>query len=829
MTTLAKVVALLTAIAGYGSLAWGLLGWQSTNPSAFAAYLVAATAATAVQIGRTSSRGPLSPHLFVLLLALPQLSFGEVAVIAAVGALPQALRWQQSERPGWSTALDVATLLTATGIAYLAYFWLTHSGGAPGLATDLSSPLTPLALVLAGLIYGLVRSLLSELFAQPGKQASRKPSWGEIWSSHHFWTLPHYAISGAAAGLTNLVWSTAGWKVALMVIPLLAWMYYSYRNHLSGVDEQRQQVRDLHSLHLRTIETLSLAIEAHDPTKRTHLRRLGIYVRDLAQRLGLHEEEMEALEVASLLHDIGKIAVPGHLFSKADQLTAPEFERIKTHVDAGAEILNEVQFPYPVVPIVRAHHEKWDGTGYPLRLKGEQIPMGARILAVVDCLDALMSDREYRPASTLSAAVEYIKSQSSKSFDPQVVDLLVSRYQELEARVAASFSRDQNGARLQQIAQTEGQTGTPRPASDEFLVRIAAAKLEEQQLFRLARELGNSLSLSETLEACAGHLRHMIPWDAIAISIRRGSTLETAYASGLGGARLAGMKIPVGAATTGSAASSGTPILNGPAETDLSAAGLNLEWFEFPNDPGELVLRSALAVPLKSPSGVIGVVTLYTGKLDGFQLDHLRILTAVAAKAALSVENAMKYTQAERSATTDNLTELPNARSLFLHLDSELARARRENYTVSVLVCDLDGFKAVNDRLGHIEGNRVLQMVAQTLKRQCREYDFVGRMGGDEFVVVMSGYRPAALQSKMDQLTAAVQQTGLDLGLPHLGVSIGEASHPDDGENAESLLAEADHRMYAKKRRKATGASEDRDNTGLHQLRRSISAGDVIH
>ena len=364
--------------------------------------------------------------------------------------------------------------------------------------------------------------------------------------------------------------------------------------------------------------------------------------------------------------------------------------------------------------------------------------------------------------------------------------------------------------------------------SGEFLVRIAEAKREEQQLFRLARELGNSLSLSETLAVCAGHLRHMIPWDAIAISIRRGSTLEAEYASGLGGERLSGMKIPVGSATTGSAASSGTSILNGPAEADLTAAGLDLTGFEFPNDPGELVFRSALAVPLKSPSGVIGVITLYTGHAKGFQLDHLRILTAVSAKAALSVENAMKYTQAERSATTDNLTELPNARSLFLHLDSELARARRENYTVSVLVCDLDGFKAVNDKLGHIEGNRVLQLVAQALKSQCREYDFVGRMGGDEFVVVMSGYRPAALQSKIDQLTAAVKQTGLDLNLPHLGVSIGEASHPDDGENAESLLAEADQRMYANKRRRRA-AEQDQDDAGLHRLRRSISARDVIH
>ena len=139
---------------------------------------------------------------------------------------------------------------------------------------------------------------------------------------------------------------------------------------------------------------------------------------------------------------------------------------------------------------------------------------------------------------------------------------------------------------------------------------------------------------------------------------------------------------------------------------------------------------------------------------NAFTEDHLRVLSAAATKVAVAVENALKYRQAERSAVTDMLTELPNARSLFLHLDSELSRAQRTGQTIAVLVCDLDGFKQINDRYGHLEGNRVLRAVARALRSQCREYDTVARLGGDEFVLVLPGQQPESVSAKVEQLTA---------------------------------------------------------------------------
>src|ERR1700751_1031953 len=209
-------------------------------------------------------------------------------------------------------------------------------------------------------------------------------------------------------------------------------MYRSYRLYLGKLESEKVHAEKVSQLHLRTIEALALAIEAKDATTGEHLQRVRIYAMELAKELGLTEDEKEALQAASVLHDIGKLAVPEHIISKPGKLTPEEFEKMKIHPIVGAEILEQVEFPYPVVPIVRSHHEKWDGSGYPNGLKGEEIPIGARILAAVDCLDALASDRQYRRALPLDEAMARVVADAGKGFDPRVVGVLQRRYIELE-------------------------------------------------------------------------------------------------------------------------------------------------------------------------------------------------------------------------------------------------------------------------------------------------------------------------------------------------------------------------------------------------------------
>jgi diguanylate cyclase (GGDEF)-like protein len=198
----------------------------------------------------------------------------------------------------------------------------------------------------------------------------------------------------------------------------------------------------------------------------------------------------------------------------------------------------------------------------------------------------------------------------------------------------------------------------------------------------------------------------------------------------------------------------------------------------------------------------VSVLTLYQSERDAFTNDHLRILLAIVPKVSLSIENALKYQQAASSASTDFMTDLPNARSLFLHLDSELARCRRLNTPLVVLVCDMNGFKQVNDKYGHLEGNKVLHRVALKLKESCREYDYVARMGGDEFVLVLPGLTSDQIPQKIQRLRAITAEAGRDVcGTETLGLSVGPAIFPDDGVDADRLLSEADRRMYAAKQK----------------------------
>ena len=311
-------------------------------------------------------------------------------------------------------------------------------------------------------------------------------------------------------------------------------------------------------------------------------------------------------------------------------------------------------------------------------------------------------------------------------------------------------------------------------------------------LFELTQELGNSLSLDETLSVLAARLKHLVPYDSIAIYSLRNDQLVPEHVSGENFRLLSSLRIPVGKGVSGWVAENRKPIVSGNFAAELNCL----------NDPTKSsTLRSVLAVPLEGGDRVVGVLALYRIEPDSFIRDHLRILLAITSKIALSFENALKYRQAERSATTDYLTGLPNARSLFVQLDSELARCRRHRMSLAVVVCDLDGFKQINDRFGHLEGNRLLKSFAAKLKQTCREYDYVARMGGDEFVLILPGLRPEAIEDKKQHLQYLAAEAGREIsGKDLLSVSVGHAFYPEDGADAEQLLSEADRQMFVQKR-----------------------------
>jgi putative nucleotidyltransferase with HDIG domain len=352
---------------------------------------------------------------------------------------------------------------------------------------------------------------------------------------------------------------------------------------------------------------------------------------ELAKELGLSEDETEALRAASVLHDIGKLAVPEHIISKPGKLTPEEFEKMKIHPIVGAEILEQVDFPYPVVPIVRAHHEKWDGSGYPYGLSGDAIPIGARILAAVDCLDALASDRQYRKALPLDEAMAKVASESGVSFDPRVVEILQRRYVELEKgareqpfkappKLSTDIRVERGLAPAAGFAESETASATESEPTQEFLTRIAAARQEGQVLFDLSHQLGTALRLEDTLSMLSVRLKHLVPHDSMAVYLPRNKVLIPEYVSGDNFRLFSSLRIPLGEGLSGWVAQNHKPILNGNPSVEPG----------YLNDPTKYsTLRSALAVPIEGPSEAAAVLALYRAGQDAFTKDDLRVLETI--------------------------------------------------------------------------------------------------------------------------------------------------------------------------------------------------------
>jgi diguanylate cyclase (GGDEF)-like protein/putative nucleotidyltransferase with HDIG domain len=626
----------------------------------------------------------------------------------------------------------------------------------------------------------------------------------QVWRESYFWSFPYYLVGGALAAIVHGLQKAFGLQAALLSLPVVYVIYRSYRLYLDRLENEKKHAEDIAGLHLRTIEALALAIEAKDNVTNDHLQRVQIYACELGKELGLSNDERQALTAAALLHDIGKLAIPEHIISKPGKLTPEEFEKMKTHPVVGAEILERVQFPYPVVPIVMSHHEKWDGSGYPNGLAGEDIPIGARILSAVDCLDALASDRQYRKALPLDEAMKVVAAQAGTAFDPKIVELLQTRYVELE-----QFAKCQTSDKVKLSKDLKITAGaapaagfadttcglcdnySPPQSRPDFLSSIAAARQEVQLLFEMSQGLGTSLSVSDTLSVLAARLRKVTPYDCMAVYLLQNGYLIPEYVEGTDEALLASLRIPRGEGLSGWVVDNKLPIINGNPAVEPGYLA---------DESKVTTLRSALAVPLEGVAGVAGVMTLYSIRKDAFTRDHLRILLAISSKLALSIENSVRYRQAEGEAVTDYLTGLPNARSLFVHLEHEVARCTASHDSLYVVVCDLDGFKGVNDKFGHLTGNRVLKHVARALKQKCKEKDYIARMGGDEFVIVLPGLHETEVESMIISLEKAVSEVACAiLGDQLFGVSVGTAQLGEGG-HAEDLLAQADRNMYKMKR-----------------------------
>ena len=625
----ASVFIALMALAALVCIALALTHWQSSEPVKFACYLGAALLASSLKVSLPSIEGTLSVNFLFTLLGILELSLPETLLIGLASTLAQ-FYWRPARRPKFiQLVFNVSQVTVSSAAAYGAYQLVaTHVLHGPG----------PLALMVAAMTHFAFNS--TAMSAIIGLTESKPVS--KVWTESYLWSFPYYMVGAAIAGLVHFLNGHIGWQSSLLVLPPIYLMYRSYRLYLGKLETEKRHAEKVSSLHLRTIEALALAIEAKDQTTGEHLQRVRVYAMELARDLGLTEDETEALRAASVLHDIGKLAVPEHIISKPGKLTPEEFEKLKVHPIVGAEILEQVDFPYPVVPIVRAHHEKWDGSGYPSGLKGEAIPIGARILSAVDCLDALASDRQYRKALPLDEAMLKVASEAGTSFDPGVVEILQRRYVELEKlareqplQAQPKLSTDIRVARGRAPAAgfAESAESARELGVKNHTAIIATARQQAQQLCDLCQEQGGWFALEDILSLLALRLKHSVPYDSMVVYFSKNNVLVPEFVSGENLKLFSSLRIPLGEGVSGWVAQNHKPILNG---NPLVEPG-------YLNDASKYsALRSVLALPLEGSTGVAAVLALYRARQDAFTKDDLRVLEAFGARLGPVIESAAR-------------------------------------------------------------------------------------------------------------------------------------------------------------------------------------------
>lgn len=793
-----KAIVCLVAAGAIASL-YSASAYVPTQWMHFAVYLAAILLSSRMRVALPRTEVTMPVNFPFVLLGILQLSPLQALALAIASVIGQ-YRFRGAKPSSRAHVLfGVASVATATVLAWHAYV----------ASLRLLSNETAPALAVAATVYFLADSiptvLLSVLESRTASFDKRRREF--------LHSIPFYLVSAMLTAAANFIGAQFGWLTSLLLIPLVYTAYRAYEAQMEIVRDRDRYIAETEALHLRTIEGLAMAVEAKDQNTHRHLMRVRLYGAELGKTMGLNKPEMQALATASFLHDIGKLAVPEHIINKPGKLTHEEFEKMKIHPVVGANILERVHFPYPVVPIVRSHHEAWDGSGYPDGLKGEDIPIGARILTAVDCFDALASERPYRRAMPIDEAMAFIKSKSGTQFDPAVVELLGERYLELDAMARRQIQEMEPlntdlliergaapGAGFAPGQGTSGRRESDRASrnenadvlAEESLSLIAAASREAKAVFELSQMLGTSLSTRETSAMMSKRLQSLISFDCFAVYLRSEESVKAQYIDGALAHAFSSQHIPLGEGLSGWVALNERPIMNGNPTMESN----------YVVESGMLTENSsALSIPLFDSSGaVFGVLTVYSSKHAAFSKDHLRILEAIQSKFSLSLENAFRFRNAEADARIDHLTQLVNMRYFSQQIDAQIEEAREAGHRFAVGVCDLNSFKAVNDRHGHLKGNDLLRAIAEGFRACSRATDIVARMGGDEFAFLFPFMDESLTGSHLKKLDEAVQRACIGQRIEaSISSSIGIAYYPDDGETAEELLGKADREMYLSK------------------------------
>ena len=735
--------------------------------------LAVLTSAAKIDLPLGRSQSNLSLSHAVNFWALFALGPAETVCIAAVGAWAQCtLRAGSGRNPLHRIVFSISSLTLTSWVAGLPL--------AAVMGSDPSSfaSLMRTAAVVAPLYFFVNSGLIAGAIALSTRQAAVR-----IWQHNFVWSAPSY-LAGAALAAVATAASSRGWFgwLAVLAVPLYL-VFRSYHTVVARLREEQDQTKQAMDVQLATIEALALAIEARAGCTPEHIRSIQHYAGLLAEAAGLTDAEVQGIRTAALLHDVGNMAVPEHILSKPESLTPEEFERVKIHPRVGAEILRNVTFGVPVSELVLSHHERWDGLGYPAGLHGDDIPIGARILAIADCYSTLQATRPYRPARSESAAIGVLRDYSGTAFDPALVELFIARL---------------NMASISHVVANESETDSAWIEREGLvaLQDIAGAHREEQTLYEIAQALGSSLGVSDSMALIQDKVSRLVPFVTCALFL--GNDEEgyvCRYAHG-----------------------PGTEALFKWEPKSWSDIALRLPSCADGRNAGGTELTSLLPCPLTFEGRLIGGLVIYHTAPVCFTDEHRRVLGRVSEQAAAVIFNSTRFEQTQHESHTDPLTGLSNRRSLDRQFETGLAHAMRTHGSISVVVLDMDRLKEINDTYGHEAGDRALRAIGGVLKTTVRQNDLCARFAGDEFVVVLWDCSPEHEARRVQELQTAVgshpfePRPGVRVSL---SISAGPARFPHDGKTFEELLAAADARMYQDKAgRRSRGSSRQAAASG---------------
>jgi diguanylate cyclase (GGDEF)-like protein/putative nucleotidyltransferase with HDIG domain len=770
------------------------------QPLLFVALLGASAliSASKVHLPLVSGSATLSMSYFTDFMSLVLLGPDQTMIVAGVGGVTQCLLSTRNRVPLRQVIFSVGALIISIQMAGLTAAWL----GGFHLGQDLLTLSKPA--VGAAAAFFLCNSWL----VATAVALSRRESIHRLWQQNFMWTAPACFIGAGVAVLAiRVVMTMQIWVVLLAAAPLYL-TYRSYRIYLGRVEDQERHLKQVSDLHLASVEALARAIDARDQTfDRTHgpndnhIRRVQAAAAQLARGAGMSSDEVEGVKVAALLHDIGKLAVPEHILTKPGRLTPDEFERVRTHPQIGADIIRAVPFPYPVAPYIESHHERWDGSGYPEGLAGEAIPLGARVLAVVDYYDALITDRPYHRAMPEHAATELLQSECGRALDPRLVRLFIKMLPSINIRDSVERHEAETRERAQPHASGPANGFAPEtqaaPRASMVFQNISRATQEMHALYDLAQTLGTRLSVEDTMGLLTSKLTRLVPVSCWALYLHDAATntLTCRFASGLEAELVDGLQIPMGEGASGWAGRHRTPLVNARAEADFQAGG---------RTQASLPLRSTLAYPLVDGDTLVGTLTVYHADEGAFREEHRRLLDRVCNQVASVIRNSVLFEQMHQVSLTDSLTDLPNSRALFAYLAAQFAAVPAGAANTALLMFDLNGFKGINDKYGHQVGDLALRQVSAVIRENVRQGDFCARYAGDEFVVVLSDCGRAEADRRAMHIQRAVACLELEVRpgfAVTLTISGGVAVSPEDGTTYDDLLGAADRRMYQDKER----------------------------